>query len=449
MVRGISLLRRKPGPLKFIWVRTTLVSVCIFLVSSILLFGVTDQLGVEYIRNQIKQQIRDEVTYLSYEYQEQGLTELIEETEERIEVIEGYDRFFYTVQNEQNQVLFDAYPAPDGETGWHEISLNGQVHPSREGLFFFQRLDDEILLGVGRDLAEVHSFRSALRNAVLWVVASALFMGGLFGLIFGMNFSRKLKHIISVNEQIEHGNLSSRISLSEGADEFDYLAESLNRTYARIQSLLANLKMVSSGLAHDLKTPLSVIKNESERLESKFGGARELVSIDHQIQLMSSHIDSILLIAELESGDLRKEFKQIDFSELLQAVQGIYEEILQTRNIKLYSSIEERVCVQGVTELLQRLLVNLFDNVVQHGSDRASVALQLDQQEKQVVLKMSNDSASHLFIETFSMFSKNHNLGLKICKAIVQLHFGSWLTTTDNRGFAVEIRLPAYSIQNR
>lgn len=430
------------GALKYIWVRTTLVSASIFLASSLLLFAVTDQLGVEYIRNQIQQQIRDEITYLGYEYQEQGVTELIEETEERVEVIEGYDRFFYTIQNQQNQILFDDYPIPNGQTGWHEIRLHGQGESSRKGLFLYQRLDEEIVLGVGRDLAEVQSFKLALRNAVLWVVASALMMGGIFGLVFGMNFSRKLKHIIAVNEEIEHGNLSSRITLSKGSDEFDDLADSLNRTYSRIQDLLTNLKTVSSGLAHDLKTPLSVIKNASERLDNKLGVTPELQSIDRQVQMMSAHIDSTLLIAELESGNLRREFKPIPLSELIESVQSIYADILHDRGVRLQAWIEQGVRVQGISDLLQRLLVNLFDNMVQHGGNAAEVSLRLNRHTKHVELSVSNTQKAPANGEEPVSPTQNHNLGLRICKAIVQLHFGHWHTASDQQQFAVHITLP-------
>lgn len=407
-----------------------------------MLFAVTDRLGVDHIRNQIKQQILDEVNYLEYEYQEQGLTELIEETEERIEIIEGYNRFFYTIQNDQNRTLFDPYPTTDGVSGWRLVELKDYTSTQNDGLYYYRHLSDNIVLGVGRDLEEVNSFRSALRNAVLWVVVSALFMGGAFGFVFGISFSKKLKHIISVNESIERGDLAARINIYRGTDEFDYLSESLNRTFSRIQDLLNNLQTVSSGLAHDLKTPLSVIRNTTEKLEERLGSLPELHTVDRQIQMMSSHIDSILLIAELESGNLRKEFHAVDLSALTEDLLATYADIFSEADIQLSSSVEPNICIQGMTELLQRLLVNLLDNVFQHGDGTTKVSLQKAAEKSYVVLSVENELRAASQTNRVDKLTKNHNVGLKIAKAIVHLHFGTWSVSCEDGVFSVRIILP-------
>ena len=102
------------------------------------------------------------------------------------------------------------------------------------------------------------------------------------------------------------GDLSGRLAVTGAGDEFDRLSENLNAMLARIEQLLDGLKEVSDNIAHDLKTPLTRLRNRAEAALSREPQASRLSrgaegTIEESDQLIQT-FNAILMISRLEAG---------------------------------------------------------------------------------------------------------------------------------------------------
>ena len=133
------------------------------------------------------------------------------------------------------------------------------------------RLKNQMIVLVGRDLGEPERFRVVVRNALM----AAFGMMGLGALAIWFFVGRRaLKRIDDVSEaslRIMGGDLGGRLPVTGAGDEFDRLSENLNVMLAKIADLNEGLKQVSDNIAHDLKTPLTRLRN---RAEETLNGAR-------------------------------------------------------------------------------------------------------------------------------------------------------------------------------
>ena len=169
------------------------------------------------------------------------------------------------------------------------------------------RLPNQMIVLVGRDLGEPERFRRVVRNALM----AAFGMMGLGALAIWFFVGRRaLKRIDDVSEaslRIMGGDLSGRLPVTGAGDEFDRLSENLNVMLARIADLNEGLKQVSDNIAHDLKTPLTRLRN---RAEATLDGARPKPAeyraalegtIAESDQLIRT-FNAILMISRLEAG---------------------------------------------------------------------------------------------------------------------------------------------------
>ena len=132
-----------------------------------------------------------------------------------------------------------------------------------------------------------------------------------------------LKRIDSIAETTNRfvaGDLSGRLEVTGTGDEFDRLAESLNAMLTRIERLMLGLKQVSDNIAHDLKTPLTRMRNRVERAlttgktEPDYREALH-ATIDEADQLIRT-FNALLLIARAEAGSPDTEFDTFDAAEV-------------------------------------------------------------------------------------------------------------------------------------
>ncbi len=437
--------------LRSIWFRVALFYVVIFSLSLLCVLALIMLIGRNYMEQQIRARINTEMQFLLYEYQEEGLAEVLEETEERIDRRTPANMLLYVVENAEGQTIFDPFPTPSSQPGWHLIeNRHGDEH---RYLILYRQLDNGYLLGIGSNLSAIDDFRSAVQRAVLWTVVISLLVGAAFGILFGVFFSSRLRAVIQAVQAVAHGKLYTRLSRRDGSFEFELLTRELNGMFQKIEMLVANLKHVSSGLAHDLRTPLCILKNHLEDAGDP-EASREQIShaLDRagsELDNLLRHFDSALLIVELESGELAQRFEPVELSSLIDTMLESYRPLLEDAEIEISAEIARPLHVTGMPSLLQRLVSNIFDNVLLHGAKPGAMAVHCaltTDRTPVIAVRISSKAASvneEIKIETRPDLQRLHKgSGKKIIEAIVALHGGSMTIDAVNGHYTYEIRLP-------
>jgi signal transduction histidine kinase len=203
-----------------------------------------------------------------------------------------------------------------------------------------------------------------------------------FGIGGGFWVSRKLLARIDglsdTTRTIMDGDLAGRLPVNGSGDELDRLAESVNLMLTRIEQLMAGLREVSDNIAHDLKTPLSRLRNRVEAaLREPYGEPVYREALERTIEEADGLIktfNALLSIARLEAGAGGENRESLDVSALLRDVAELYEPVAEERGLELKAETDGAIYNRGDRQLLGQAIANLIDNAIKYGTTEAAAA---------------------------------------------------------------------------
>ena len=211
-----------------------------------------------------------------------------------------------------------------------------------------------------------------VRTTMLW----GLGVMALFGIGGGYWVSRRLlariDSLSDTTRTIMEGDLTGRLPINGSGDELDRLAQSLNLMLARIEQLMAGLREVSDNIAHDLKTPLSRLRNRVEAaLHEPYGEPVYREALERTIEEADGLIktfNALLSIARIEAGAGSENRETLDVSALLRDVAELYEPVAEERGLELKAQAESPVFIKADRQLIGQAIANLVDNAIKYGT---------------------------------------------------------------------------------
>jgi len=417
---------------------------CLFMLSiAVLLLLIFFQVR-NTLQSEARNQILTEFNLLSFEFREDGLEELLEEIDERIEKNSAAQRMSYMVQNPAGRVIFDPIAAVDPPYGWQYIDGD------RPALFYFQQLDNGYVLGVGKDMTAQLAVMRATGRALVWSVLGVVALGALGGWFLSRRTLAQLESINNTVRAIGAGNLARRIPLLNTGDELDDLCHTLNQMLERIEQLVINVRQVSTGIAHDLRTPLARLRNRLESFEDSSMPSDDVAAAVREVDGILQTFAALLRLAELEAGTLKSSFQPVALSTLVQQLAEAFAPLAAESGHRIILHASRDVTVNGDKNLLQQLIVNLLENALQHAGANCTIQLSVEHKGKVVLLQIADSGAGIPSIEHERILrpfqrsndSNGTGLGLSLVVAIAHLHNGSLALKDNNPGLLCEVTLP-------
>lgn len=347
------------------------------------------------------------------------------------------------------------------ETIYRRLDEEGTERPALVRIF---QLPAGFRVLVGRDLEERRRVQGIVRTAATWSAAFVVLMGLTGGFFVTRRVLKRVDAMTQTTQTIMAGNLSGRLPMAGTNDEFDRLASNLNAMLERIEALMRGLKEVSDNIAHDLKTPLTRLRNRCEaalrtgRSESDFRATIE-ATIEESDALIRT-FNALLLIARAESGQAREGWTEFDAAELVRDVSELYEPLADESGALLDVDATASP-IKGHRELLSQAVANLIDNAIKYSASQPSqegrlpsrIAVGARQDGDTVRLSVADSGpgipeadrarAVSRFVRLEQSRSRpGSGLGLSLAAAVARLHGGE-LTLDDNTpGLRVTIVLP-------
>lgn len=354
------------------------------------------------------------------------------------------------------------YSVVEGAGGSSNVVEVASTNAFDQGISVHRILDDNLGVIVADDLSRVRAVRGTIDRAFLSALGVAAVLGLCTGGLLSGTLLRRLDRVTRAAENVAAGDLASRIPLSGSRDEFDRLATTLNRMLDRIVALLINLRQVSTDIAHDLRTPMSRLRQDLESVHRREATAAEY---RHAVARAISDIDGILdifaallRIAQVESGSGRSGFRTLDLSALAAEVAEAFKVVAEDEGRTLVTDIAAGVVMEGDRELLVQLLVNLVENALQHtpAASRIGIGVSSSNGETATVwvedegLGIPHAERSKVFRRFYrldgSRSGEGHGLGLSLVAAVAELH-GARVSLSDNApGLRAELELPIRKI---
>ena len=261
------------------------------------------------------------------------------------------------------------------------------------------------------------------------------------------------------------GDLSGRLPVAGTGDELDRLAENLNAMLERIEALMRGLKEVSDNIAHDLKTPLTRLRNRCEqalRVTNRDADYRATLesTIAESDELIRT-FDALLMIARAEAGHARDNMADFDAAEIVRDVGELYEPLADEKGLALKVEAPLTAPVRGNRELVSQALANLVDNAIKYAGPATSkangavaeIVVGAGAEGERIMLTVSDhgpgipEADRGRVVERFVRLEQSRSepgsgLGLSLASAVARLHGGE-LTFEDNHpGLKSIIALP-------
>lgn len=306
-------------------------------------------------------------------------------------------------------------------------------------------LEDGSMLVVGRDLASVDDLDTLFKSAFTWAGLAAVLLALAGGMVTAGGYLRRVEAIAMAAARIAAGDLGTRVPVTGRSDEFDRLAFALNSMLERIQSLVEGLRQVSNDIAHDLRTPLTHMRQRLEAATSEaksmedYGKAceRALADADRVLETFAA----LLRIAKIESRQRRAGFTDVGLSRLLESLVDDYRPVLENECRVFNAEIAPDAHVHGDALLLTQMFVNVLENALHHTPRGTPVALKLSTADHgyRVVIEDAGPGIpaeeQTRVLKRFvrleaSRTTPGSGLGLALVAAIADLH-GIALTLSD------------------
>ena len=173
---------------------------------------------------------------------------------------------------------------------------------------------------VGRDLEERERLHDIVLAAGRWSLAIVIVLGVAGGFFVTRRVLKRVDAMTDTTRKIMDGDLAGRLPVAGTGDELDRLATNLNAMLERIEALMHGFKEVSDNIAHDLKTPLTRLRNRCEEAlrlaedESQYRAALE--STIEESDALIRTFNALLMIARAESGQARDGMTEFDAAEI-------------------------------------------------------------------------------------------------------------------------------------
>jgi signal transduction histidine kinase len=473
-----------PAIMKTTAARLSALYLLLFALCAILLVFYITSLSARMLITQTQETINDEVLGLAQAYKRGGLPTLVRVVEQRSRQPSAN---LYLIADANGQILTgnvqSLEPGVLGNEGWttrpfyyrrygegeldrqrNETSQSQTQEESRRGhdaVAVVLTLPNQMIMLVGRDLGEPQRFRDVVRRALML----ALGMMGLGGIVIwffvGRAALKRIDGVSSASKRIMGGDLSGRLPVTGAGDEFDRLSQNLNTMLARIATLNEGLKQVSDNIAHDLKTPLTRLRN---RAEATLAGKHKITDYREALEATISESDqliktfnAILMISRLEAGYSSENLAKVDLSAAIRDVVELYEPVAEEGGVTLEAAPMESIEIDGNRELIGQALSNIVDNAIKYSTDaseKPAVLVKLERADGQIRLVVTdngqgipNEEDRARATERFVRLEKSRSqpgsgLGLSLAKAIMKFHRGRLDLLPANPGLSVVMSFP-------
>ena len=291
----------------------------------------------------------------------------------------------------------------------------------------------------GFQLPEEEAFISQLRNNLLIGLGLGLAVAALLAWLLARHLSRPVNEVAAGIRALASGDFKRQMDIS-GSDEIARLGDDVNRLSAALREHETARKRWISDMAHELRTPLAIIKGE---LEAMSDGIRpldkdNLASVGEEVKHLTSLVDDLHKLTMTDAGALAYKMQAVEFNGLVQLAVDAFRGRAESKDLQLnYSDAEQNIKLLGDEQRLRQLLNNLLDNAVRYTDSGGRIAIALSKSDNKARLSISDTApgaseqeCERLFERLYRMEnSRNRNLGgsglgLAICRNIVEAHDG-------------------------
>ncbi|WP_283122959.1 HAMP domain-containing sensor histidine kinase [Anaerotignum lactatifermentans] len=311
-----------------------------------------------------------------------------------------------------------------------------------------------------RGVMEVSEDTLMIRNLVMSSAAAMpifILLATIGGYLIAKRAFRPLEQMIQKADTIsEASDLSARMEIPEGNNEFTRLATTFDKMFERLEKSFEAEQQFTADASHELRTPTSVIKSACEYAkkyeETPEERAETIEMIYRQAVKMSDLISELLSITRLDQGTESVKFAPVNFADLIHKTceENGYD------LTRFHFALDDTIILQLDMSLMGRLVQNLVENAIKYGKPDGQIWIKLEQKGNEVLFHVQDDGIGIAKEEQEKIWKRFYQvdasrtgkrgagLGLSMVQKIAELHHGYMeLESTPGKGSTFTLHLPA------
>ncbi|WP_445146316.1 sensor histidine kinase [Dyella sp. Tek66A03] len=369
---------------------------------------------------------------------------------------------YYLLTDASGQRLAGNLSYRPTRVGWHTVALQGALGEDNSDAdsvhLYAAHLADGRWVVAGSDNRTVVELSELMSSRFLEIGIPAIVLVLLIGGFGGLLYLRRIDRLGAMAERALEEQSTMVIADPGKGDEFDRLATRLNQMLSRMRVLMDGMRQVSNDIAHDLRTPLTRMRQRMEvclerhddEVHLREGMQQSIIDIDHLLAVFRA----LLRIASVESRHRRAGFGAVALSSVFESIAETYRPVAEDLGQHFDAMIQPGLCVLGDLALLTQVMANLIENALHHTPTGSRVQLDLFATPDGIVGRVS-DSGPGIPVEArdhvlrrfvrldSSRATPGSGLGLALVAAVADLH-GIRLVLGDGApGLVVELAFPA------
>lgn len=432
-----------------------------FFLASFALIGAGVYVAVStLLLHDVRELVRADAVTLVDTYRDGSHGALLAELRDRIEGGDGDPDAVYALADADGSRLVGRRPDtrdPGRRGRWLEFAERSSGgRGSLRVIAFEQRLPGGEILLAGQRLQAQDRLLALMQQAALLALLIAATLGVLVGWLTSRWVARRLRSLDATAARVGSGELGLRVPLNRSGDAFDQVAQRFNAMLDRIEELLGGVRHATDHIAHDLRTPLTRLRNRLEGLRqqpssdaARHGLDQALAETDQLLQAFAA----LLRLARIEAQAADADAPALDLRALIEDAAEMYAPVAAQRDIRIVQMAGE-ARVRGDRDQLFQLVVNLLDNALKHAPAGSDVELGLDVTPDGVRLQVTDRGPGIPEAERERMFDRFQRLeahrgtpgiglGLSLVRAIAHHHGGRVLLLDNAPGLRVQVMLPS------
>ncbi len=355
-------------------------------------------------------------------------------------------------------------PPTGAPLGWTSLDWDDAVVPGRpfqDLLVLTQRLPDGAVLTVGQDLSAESQLRHILKGTLFWCGAAGAVVGLGLSYLLGGGALRRMEGVVGAARAVSAGQMQVRAPqrTTLAPDDIDILGANFNAMLDQIAKLIERVRWVSTDIAHDLRTPLTHVRQKLEGLKASAGSdpgrLAAVADIEADVDELLRIFDAMLRLSEIETDRSTARFHGVDIADVGARVADAYAPDVEASGRRLTTRLAP-AAVHGDADLIAQALSNLVENSLRHTPPGARIVVASGASDGRPWLSVADDGPGippdrredvlrHFYRLETSRTTPGSGLGLAIVSAIA-CHHGATLELGDARpGLCVSLWFPPAS----
>jgi heavy metal sensor kinase len=295
------------------------------------------------------------------------------------------------------------------------------------------------IVQVASPLTSIQTALTNLKWALFVLLPLTVFLTGVIGVFLARIALNPVDRMIDTIHKITAENLKLKVNIPDTKDEIRRLADTFNEMLERLEHAFSSQRQFIEDFAHELKTPLAVLKGEMEvslkRIRSTEEYESVLLSNLEEVNRINRIVEDLLMLARFDSRAIILEKRPLEISGLVNVIVNDLKVLAEQKNIRINFSVQDKMTVYGDENQMKRLFINLLDNAIKYTRRNGDIIVSVGQLEDYARIEISDtgagipaDEIKHIFDRFYRLDKSRHKpgfgIGLSIAKSIVDAHKG-------------------------